>query len=65
MSIEQFLKSVEERAITLPEVQRGQVLDRLQLARELIGTQNPLEFFSSWKTPGERYMLLAKRKPPV
>jgi len=63
MNIEQFLKGVEERAITLPEVQRGQVLDRLQLAREFVGTQDPLEFFSSWKTPGERYMPLAKRKP--
>ena len=63
MSIEQFLKGVEARAITLPEVQRGQVLDRLQLAREFIGTQDPLEFFRSWKTPEERYMPLAKRKP--
>jgi hypothetical protein len=63
MSIEQFLNGVEERAISLPEVQQGQVLDRLQLAREFIGTQDPLEFFNSWKTPGERYMPLAERKP--
>jgi hypothetical protein len=62
MSIERFLKSVEERAITLPEVQRGQVIDRLQLAREFIGTQDPLEIFSSWKAPGELYLPLAKRK---
>jgi hypothetical protein len=61
MSIEQFLKGVEARATTLPEVQRGQVLDRLQLAREFIGTQEPLEFFRSWKTPEERYMPLAKK----
>ncbi len=65
MSIEQFLKGVEARAIALPEVQRGQVLDRLQLAREFIGTQDPLEFFRSWKTPEERYMPLAKRKPSI
>ena len=65
MNIEQFLKGVEERAITLSEVQRGQVLDRLQLAREFIGTQDPLEFFNSWKTPCERYMPLAKRKPSI
>jgi hypothetical protein len=65
MSIEQFLKGVEERAIDLPEVQRGQVLERLQLAREFIGTQDPLEFFKSWKTPGERYIPLAKRNPPI
>ena len=65
ISIEQFLKGVEERAITLPEVQQGEVLDRLQLAREFIGTQDPLEFFNSWKTPGERYMPLAKRNPSI
>jgi hypothetical protein len=65
MSIEQFLKGVEERALSLPEVQRGQILGRLQLAREFIGAQDPLEFFNSWKTPGERYMPLAKRKPAI
>jgi hypothetical protein len=63
MNIEQFLKGVEDRAIALPEVQRAQVFNRLQLAREFIGTQDPLEFFSSWKTPDERYIPLAKRKP--
>jgi len=63
ISIEQFLKGVEQRTITLPEVQREQVLDRLQLAREFVGIQDPLEFFNSWKTPDERYMPLAKRKP--
>ena len=63
MSIEQFLKGVEERALALPEAKRGQVLDRLQLAREFIGTQDPLEFFNSWKAPGERYIPLAKRNP--
>jgi len=62
MSIEQFLRGVEERVLSLPEAQRGQVLDRLQLARQFIGTQDPLEIFNSWKTPGERYMPLAKRK---
>ncbi len=63
INIEQFLKGVEERAIALPEAQRAQVFNRLQLAREFIGTQDPLEFFNSWKTPGERYIPLAKRKP--
>ena len=65
MSIEQFLKGVEERALSLPEVQRGQILNRLQLAREFIGTQDPLEFFNSWKTPEERYIPLAKRNPSI
>jgi hypothetical protein len=65
MSIEQFLKGVEERAIALPEVQRGPLLERLQLAREFIGTQDLLEFFNSWKTPEERYIPLAKRNPSI
>jgi len=65
MNVEQFLKGVEERTLSLPEAQRGQVFDRLQLAREFIGTQDPLEFFNSWKAPGERYTPLAKRKPSI
>lgn len=61
MNVEQFLKGVEERATDLPEVQREQVLNRLRLAREFVGTQDPLDFFNSWKTPSERYVPLAQR----
>lgn len=61
IGIEQFLKGVENRAMALPEGQRGQILDRLQMAREFIGTEDPLEFFNSWKTPGERYVPLSRR----
>lgn len=64
VGVEQFFKGVEERAITLPEAQRRHLLERL-LAREFIGTQDPLEFFSSWKTPNERYLPLASRKPSI
>ena len=64
ISIEQFFKAVEERAISLPGAQEGQLRERLQLAREFIGTQDPLDFFNSWKTPDERYLPSAKRKPP-
>jgi len=65
MSIEQFFRKVEERAIVLPEMKREQILERLQLAREFLGTQDPFEFFSSWKTQDERYMPLAKRKASI
>jgi len=65
MSIEQFFKGVEERANALPEAERIQVLERLQLAWEFIGTQNPFEFFSSWKTPSERYLPLSKRTSAI
>jgi hypothetical protein len=60
MSIEQFFKGVEERAIELPASDQARILDRLQLARESIGTQDPLEFFLSWKAPKERYQPLAQ-----
>ena len=63
ISIEQFFKAVEERAISLPEAHQGELHERLQLAREFNGTQDPLEFFSSWKAPDERYLPSAKRKP--
>jgi hypothetical protein len=65
VSIEQFFKSVEKRATSLPEEQKAQLLKRLQLARGFVGTQDPLDFIRSWRTPNERYMPLALRKSPV
>lgn len=61
VSIEQFFKGVEERAASLPETQREVVQERLRLAREFIGVQDPIAFFLSWKTPTERYVPLAQR----
>lgn len=57
-SIEQFLRGVEDHAASLSDAERQQVLDRLTLARHFLGSQNPLEFFMSWKTPTERYQPL-------
>lgn len=62
VSIEQFLRGVEERASSLSETQREAVQERLRLAREFIGVQDPLEFLLSWKSPSERYVPLATRK---
>jgi len=64
VSIEQFFKSAKERATSLPEEQKAQLLERLQLARGLVGTQDPLEFVRSWRAPNERYVPLALRKLP-
>lgn len=55
MSIEQFLRGVEDHAAALPDDERHHVLERLALARSFVGSQNPLDFFMSWKTPIERY----------
>jgi hypothetical protein len=62
VSIEQFLKGVEDPASSLSEAQREAVQDRLRLAREFIGVQDPLDFLLSWKSPSERYVPLAARK---
>ncbi len=62
MNVERFLQGVEERTSELPAEQRDAVLQRLKLAREFIGTQNPLDFFRAWKIPIERYIPLAARE---
>ena len=62
LNIEQFLKGVEERASNLSEAEREVVQERLRLAREFIGVQDPFEFLLSWKSPAERYVPLATRK---
>jgi hypothetical protein len=61
IAIEQFLRGVEERASSLSGTQREAVQERLRLAREFIGEQNPLKLFLSWKTPNERYVPLGMR----
>lgn len=68
VSLEQFFQGVEDRAQRLPEAERQAALERLRLAREFVGTQDPLDFFRGWKTPLERYVplsLRAARSPAV
>jgi hypothetical protein len=60
-NIERFFQGVFDRAADLPEDTRQLVLERLRLARDFIGTQNPIDFFLSWKTPDERYVPLSSR----
>ena len=62
VSLEQFFAGVENRAQNLPEQEKQAVLKRLALAREFVGTQDPLDFFRSWKTPLERYVPLSLQK---
>jgi hypothetical protein len=61
VSLEQFFTGVEKRIQDLPEEQRQEMLKRLVLAREFVGTQDPLDFFRSWKTPVERYVTVSTR----
>lgn len=55
MRIEGFFASVQERARNLSDLDRQIVLERLALARDFVGSQDPLDFFRDWKTPKERY----------
>jgi len=55
MNVERFLAGVEQRIAELPDTDREAAEERLRLAREFLGNQDPLEFFLAWKTPDERY----------
>lgn len=59
MNVERFLQEVQDHAEALPTDERNAVHERLALAREFLGSQNPLDFFLSWKTPLERYQPLS------
>lgn len=61
INVERFLQGVHDRALNLQTDERVPVLERLKLAREFVGTRNPLDFFLSWKTPSERYKALLDR----
>jgi hypothetical protein len=55
INLERFFQGVSDRAQYLPQEEREAVLERLRLAREFAGTQDPLDHFMAWKTPFERY----------
>jgi hypothetical protein len=56
MAVSRFLKGVEKQASGLAdEVRRQELQQRLALARALLGTEDPLNFFLEWRAPSERY----------
>lgn len=55
INLEKFFSGVDQRVDELPDTERAAVLERLRLAREFVGSQDPLDFFLKWKTPNERY----------
>lgn len=52
--IEQFFTEAERSASDLEESERLKLLERLRLARELIGSVDALDHFLVWKSPAER-----------
>jgi hypothetical protein len=55
MAVERFFEELSRSVDRLPEEERTPMLDRLRLAKEFMGTVDPLEFFTEWKTPSELY----------
>ena len=58
----QFFKRAEEEIEKKDDPERTLLLNRVKLARELIGTIDPVKYLSVWKTPEEILPLLKKRR---
>lgn len=52
--IELFFQDAERRAAGLEESERVRVLERLKLARGMIGSADAMDHFMEWKSPEER-----------
>jgi hypothetical protein len=52
--IEEFFADAERRAADLNDDEKGIILERLKLAREMVGGTDALEWLRSWKAPNER-----------
>jgi hypothetical protein len=53
--IEQFFSDAEKRAQELNDDEKHAMLERLRLARELIGSTDALDHFLDWESPDERF----------
>ena len=60
--VHNFFNSIEHDIQKLDEPRRSQLVERTRLAKELVGTVDPLEFMAAWKTPNELYPVLKKRR---
>jgi len=52
--IEEFFADAERRAEDLGADEKALILERLNLAREMVGSTDALQWFRSWKAPDER-----------
>ena len=51
--IQRFFSEAKQHTSSLGEEEKSHILDRLKLARELVGSNDVVEIISSWKTPEE------------
>lgn len=53
--VERFFSDVEDRLVNAAGEQRQFLEERVNLARQMIGSIDPLEFLKNWRAPGDRY----------
>jgi hypothetical protein len=52
--VEQFFRDAEQRAAGLSDAERLRLLERLKLARKMVGSVDALDRFMTWRAPDER-----------
>lgn len=52
--IERFFQDIERRADKLSDSEKLKILERLRIARELVGSIDVLDHFVTWRSPDER-----------
>lgn len=55
ISVERFFEEAERRLASTESEYRTELQERLALAREMLGTLDPLEYLEEWLAPEERY----------
>lgn len=55
VSVDRFFDGIENRIASLSEEEAKPILERLNLAREFVGTLDPMRYFLAWRTPLERH----------
>jgi hypothetical protein len=51
-----FLDGLEQKIDSIPEPDRAEIKARVALARELLGSSDPMAHFLAWRAPTELYM---------
>lgn len=52
--IEKFFQDIETSAASLSDDRKIKIMERLRLAREIIGSVDAVDYFLAWRSPGER-----------
>ncbi len=55
MAVERFFRDAEERLLNLDSERRQHLNERLELARNMLGSVDPLDFIENWRAPEEKY----------